>query len=270
MNNSKLANEENIVPNHMSSNSGGLFTRSHLLIAFAGGIGGASSTLINLAKDLIANQSFSPPGIGFFIGAAIFFFLGALVAFFFNERNLAKALMLGISIPALLVVGQSKAEEQPYQIYQPERVTIFDDSIPSAEAQSQDVQLTTQANSEKPPTANTTEIWELQLYKKPSVECFKCTLRFYANDEKLLSEEHFIEDSNIQSFDIPNGATRFGIIGNKFNAETWSLPSEIGQNIEYDFDYEYNFWKDLRRGLGSNKFKSFDPTISPHDSSIRY
>ena len=101
----------------------------------AGAIGGAAPALLTLALNYTGKARTIDVGdLPFYlIGTLILSILGAAVAWGFEEENRKKAVMLGISIPALLSVGIKSA---PDQNGGSELSALFDFSlIPSAYAQ---------------------------------------------------------------------------------------------------------------------------------------
>jgi hypothetical protein len=104
-------------------------------ILLAGAIGGAAPALLTLALNYTGKARTIDVGdLPFYvIGTLILSILGAAVAWGFEEENRKKAVMLGISIPALLSVGIKSA---PDQNGGSELSALFDFSlIPSAYAQ---------------------------------------------------------------------------------------------------------------------------------------
>ena len=92
--------------------------------------------------------------------------------------------------------------------------------------------------------------------------CNECDIWFFNEDKQILKKEAFSDKTETQSFEIPRGATAFGIWNTEINQNEHQLKKNAKGEYHYQFDYERNYVNDLRRGFGRYDIRPFDAKFS--------
>ena len=188
----------------------------------------------------------------------IFFGLGASIATIFGEINYRKAFFLGVSLPALIAAAQTQSAPEVGAAETPNQGALFFQITPEAHAKDlgSDVQPAQETYDEEGTSDQTT------LKLKPKTNCPKCSLWLYDENGRFLEKQPVPDEDGSHTFLIPGGSSKFGIWNEQINPRIWNLPSN--QEIwSYEYQYDRNFWNDLRRGLGNYN-------VRPHDLSVKH
>lgn len=217
-------------------------------VLFAGGVGGVAPSLFHLSMNLMYGGGM--PGYPFFIAHLILFVLGALVSYLFDETNKVKAFFLGMSLPTIFASVLSEP-------YFPKSVTDF---APSRNHSQTFLGISLAFANDGLP--NDHRIDNIEIYLKEG-SCDGCVIHFYDENGEPLEWARFGTDKKF-SISVPDKASGFSIFGTDINPAYQSL--ESGGN-RYKFDYHYNFYNELFRGLGVYHLRRNDGRISPYSRS---
>ena len=214
----------------------------------AGGAGGIFTSVYDKASWLV-NGGIPPWTIGQLLGLLVFFVLGAGLAWLFEEDNRRKAFFVGLGLPAFLTAAQTQAGPTVEQsaalrpgfglfatAYAQER---------AAEAEGDDeVSVSAAART-------------LTVRPAPDHTCPEGTLQFYAEMQEIGG----IPLSCDQAMEVPPEATHFGISTAQSNPNRFELSE--AEAATYELRYDYNFWTDLRAGLGARSLRAYDLLLTP-------
>ena len=92
--------------------------------------------------------------------------------------------------------------------------------------------------------------------------CNECDIWFFNEDKQILKKEPFLDKTETQSFEIPHGATAFGIWNAEINQNEQQLEKNAKEEYHYQFDYERSYLNDLRRGFGRYDIRPLDAKFS--------
>ena len=246
-----------------------MLTRSQALIFVTGGFGGMAPSLFDLAEKLRAIPP-DIPGWAYAGSLLILMTIGGGVALAFKETNYLKALLLGLTLPALVASYQSSRDIPTGSVINDDKAaSLLGSFVSSALAQSNQtirVPVSPVADWQQENGSSGYEIVrglnELEIV--PQKRCTKCWLWFYNNNGELVARIPFNSEGDgdgTYTFRVPEQADKFGIWNKLINPYLWDLPQlEDNGSPSFDFDYNYNPWKDFMRGFGYN-WKSYDPEV---------
>lgn len=237
-----------------------VLTPAQLLIAVAAGIGGIAPNIVNLAQSFTSNSPTVPPAL-YWVGMAIFFLLGAAVALIFCETAHSKAFFLGVSLPAFIAAAQSHHGNVPPVGTPKHAVETKQESgsirwflgvAHALEPELNQAVPTQNSDGDAPPGV---------IKIRPVKPCKDCEVWFYSPKGDPLGKSYFPSLEGETSFVVPQGATKFGIWNDKINPKLWTLPEKTVKYPKYEFNYDYNKWNDLKRGLGDYDARSYDSEV---------
>ena len=238
--------------------------RSRVVILTIAGIGGAASSLLDLAATLTRGEPWSF-GPGYFLGGSVFFAFGCLLAWIFEEDDRRRALFVGLSMPAFFATAQTQIDagsRQMPQAVEPTpvgQVSLFR-VVPSVHARTDSASPMQDASEERragPTAAREKDILKIRLRK----ECPDCVVVWTVNGEQRQGRvEDLLSDDDVVSIEAASGSTRFGIWNMQINPKMWVVPSDGART--YEFDYDGNRWNDFRRGFGNYNIRPYDSIVT--------
>ena len=248
-----------------------MFSRLQAHIFVAGGFGGMAPALFELAQDLRAAPP-DVPGLAYVGSLLILAAIGGGVASAFKETNYLKALLLGLTLPALIASHQPSGDIPIGTVANGDRgISLLESFVSPALAQS-DLAYQSQVcpvsdlqqENEISGSQDIEEIGRLEI--APRKECTKCWLWFYGDNGEFVARiplENGGDGDGPYTFTIPERADKFGIWNEQINPYLWDLPVPGSDgSVSFAFNYNYSVLKDFMRGFGFH-WKSYDPEVKP-------
>jgi hypothetical protein len=274
-----------------------------ILMGLAGGIGGASSNLLDLARHLTASNPV-PPGILWIVGTLIFFGLGAAVAMVFQETDSKKAFFLGIGLPALIAAAATTnapiSQQQLMPTAKPQSllelpglvVPVYaqtpstaakgnaaahaaarpatDASKPAADTAKKQVDTPKKpADSPKSaaasPESSDGSTETLTLMPKGDVSSVgDYSVWFFDAAGAALGSSRVSSSQSPHKVDVPRLATKFGIWNDNVTKRVWDLPAKQN-DLKIEITPQRHYANDFWYALGNRNLRSYEFALQPVD-----
>lgn len=246
----------------------------------AGGFGGIATSLFNLATNLVGGtatwQGLVTMALGS-IGFILLFVIGVAVVHFFEEADMRKAFIIGLSLPAFFAAA---ASGDLTRLTGGSGAKLSQSNPKQLESNRTDSKASGMSSARKRPAAiaaNEEFILAQGLQAQPySTES---TLRimpapdapgnppydlwFFDQRGIAISKHQIPELSQPFTYEIPENAKKFGIWNDLVTPKVYELPDLSHQDAaDIYLNFNRSYFNDVLRGLGAKKYKPYNPDYS--------
>lgn len=211
---------------------------------FAGALGGVAPNLFRLGVNYASTSPQQIQPVPYFGAMLIFAVLGALVAWAFQEKNLRKALFLGIGLPSLFQA--TSLQSIPPSTTPPSRA-------PGTQAS---ISLVSSAYAQPPsPPSPSAPTRTLNLSASRNIAY---TVAFYGMNNSLISSAPV---TNSGSVPVPKDAAKFAVQVGGSTSTSYELPKTSAPVINADVKINEKPTAGFFQGLGLAKAPQYDISV---------
>jgi hypothetical protein len=220
---------------------------------FFGAFGGVAPNLVRVFVNYSSPnpQPITSQPVFYCVAMVGFAAVGALVAWAFKEKNLKRALFIGVGLPAMFQVGtlQSVPASSP----------LPPSSAPPMAGTELSFSLVSSAYAQPPPSPSASVPGrKLNFTGDPKNPPY--TVAFYGPDNKLQST-HEVTNPASQSVDVPDAATKFALQVGESTSSSYELTKTASAVMKAEVKISEKASSGFLQGVGLAKGKNYEITV---------
>jgi hypothetical protein len=218
---------------------------SNKAAVFAGALGGVAPNLFRLGANYASSSPQQIQPVPYLGAMLIFAALGALVVWVFQEKNLRKALFLGIGLPSLFQATSLQS--------------IAPSSMPPSTAPGTAVSISLVSSAYAQPPSPPTPSVGTRTLNLSADKNITYTVAFYGTNNSLISSSAPVTKSG--SVPVPKDAVKFAVQVGGSTSTSYELPNTSTPVINADVKINEKPITGFFQGLGLAKAPQYDISV---------